>query len=168
MRLLGTPSSQSFLQYYGVVYRHNAWHITYNVNLVPATSPGVPFQTSPLLDHSIRETYGTVVPQRRWIMADEVDIRRHVEVLELQLPVFFVNHNDSIGFRLPDILRGCDGGLRKANSFAPLGGKYTTLIRINVGLSLGLCSRRNHNLPLSVTPLVVARVWDLAAPDSHP
>ena len=150
------------------MYRHNAWHITYNVNLVPATSPGVPFQTSPLLDHSIRETYGTVVPQRRWIMADEVDIRRHVEVLELQLPVFFVNHNDSIGFRLPDILRGCDGGLRKANSFAPLGGKYTTLIRINVGLSLGLCSRRNHNLPLSVTPLVVARVWDLAAPDSHP
>ena len=139
MRLLKTPSSQSFLKYHGVVYRQDAWHITYNVDLVPATgtSPGVLFQASPLLDHSIRETYGTVVPQRRWMPADEVDVRRYVDIPILQLPIFFVNLNDSIGFRLPDILRGCDGDLHKANRFAPLGGKPSTMVRINVGLSSG-------------------------------
>ncbi|KAN0132294.1 hypothetical protein V8E53_009894 [Lactarius tabidus] len=40
-------------------------------------------------------------------------------------------HNHGIGFRLPDILRGCDSNLHKANSFAPLGGKTMTQIRIN-------------------------------------
>lgn len=140
MRLLRTPSSQSFLQYYGVAYNHNTWHITYDIDFMQARSPGV-------LDHNIRETYGTVVPQRRWIPADEVDVRRYVDVSVLQLPVFFVNHNDSIGFRLPDILRGCDGDLHKADSIAPLGGRSSTVIRINVGLSLGLYNRCSHNLP---------------------
>ena len=147
MCLLRTPTPQSFLRYYGVVYRQDAWLITRNVNLMQGESPGVPFQTSLFMDYNIGGNYGTVVPQRRWKPADEVDDRRHVELAVLRLPVFFVNHNGSIGFRLPDILRGGNGDLHNANSFAPLGGKTSTVIRINVGLSLGLYSRHNQNLP---------------------
>ena len=109
----------------------------HNSNLVQGTSPGVPFQPSPLLDYSMRETHGTVVPQRRWTPADEEDIRRHVVSSVLQLPIFFVNRNGGLGFRLPDILRGCHHDLRDAKTFAPLGGRKTTLIRINVSLSFG-------------------------------
>jgi hypothetical protein len=135
MCLLKTPPSNYFLRNYGIAYHQGAWHITHNVNLVQGTSPGVPFQTFPLLDHDIRKTYGTVVRQRRWLPADEVDVRRHVEVAVLLLPIFFVNRNGSLGFRLPDILRGCDRDLRDAHNAAPLGGRTSTHIRINVSPS---------------------------------
>src|SRR6266702_7154688 len=75
MLLLRTPASQYFLGYYGIVYHQNAWYITHNVNLVQGTSPGVPLQTTPLLDRSISATHGTIVPQRRWTPTDEVDVR---------------------------------------------------------------------------------------------
>ncbi len=142
MLLLRTPPPQYFLRYYGVVYHQGAWYITRNVNSVQSTSPGVPLQTTPLLDHSMRATQGTVVPQSRWIPADDVDVRRHVEGAVLQLPIFFVNRNGSLGFWLPDIPRGCDRDLHNANTFAPLGGRTTTHVRINVSLSLGYYSRR--------------------------
>ncbi|KAI9439236.1 hypothetical protein H4582DRAFT_125817 [Lactarius indigo] len=129
MLLLRTPPSQYFLEYYGIVYDQGAWHITHNVNSVQGASPDVPLQTTPLLDHSIGETYGTVVPQLRWTPAHEVDVG-HIEEAVLQLPIFFVNHNGSIGFGLSDILRGCDRDLHNASGFAPLGGKTTTHIRI--------------------------------------
>ncbi|KAH9051297.1 hypothetical protein EDB83DRAFT_1301143 [Lactarius deliciosus] len=130
MLLLRTPPSQHFLRYYGIVYHQGAWYITRNANLV-GTSPGVPLQTTPLLDYSSSGTQGTILPQRRWSPADEVDVRRHVEGANLQLPIYFVNTNGSIGFPLPDILRGCDRDLHNANSFATLGGRSTTHIRIN-------------------------------------
>ncbi|KAF8257743.1 hypothetical protein EI94DRAFT_1254355 [Lactarius quietus] len=124
--------SPQFIQQFGVVYHDGgAWYITHNVNSVQGTSPGVPLQTRPLLDYSTNPTYGTVVPQRRWTPADEVDFRRHVEAAVLQLPLFFVNRNGSIGFPLQDILQGCDRELHHASHFAPLGGKSTTHIRIN-------------------------------------
>ncbi|KAH9164875.1 hypothetical protein EDB89DRAFT_1858896 [Lactarius sanguifluus] len=131
MLLLRTPPPQHFLCYYWIVYHQDAWYIIINANLVQGTSPGVPFQPTPLLDHSSRATQGTIVPQRRWTPLDEVDIRRHVEHANLQLPIYFVNSNGSIGFPLPDILRGCDRDLRNAKSFATLGGRTTTHIRIN-------------------------------------
>ncbi|KAI9429841.1 hypothetical protein BJY52DRAFT_1133721, partial [Lactarius psammicola] len=73
----------------------------------------------------------TILPQRRWKPADEVDVRRFVESSQLQLPIFFVNRDGSLGFWLPDILRGCDRYLHNANGFATLGGKTTTHVRIN-------------------------------------
>ena len=91
----------------------------------------------------MKATDGTVVPQRRWRPADEVDVRRHVESADLELPIFFINRNGSIGFPLLHILQGCDRDLRNANAFASLAGKTTTHIRINVGLSL---VGGNHNL----------------------
>ncbi|KAN0133464.1 hypothetical protein V8E53_008632 [Lactarius tabidus] len=129
--LLNTPAQQYFLPYYGIVHHQGAWFITHNVNSVQNESPGVPLQTAPLLDYSIRGTHGTVVSQRRWTPVDDVDIRRHVEDAALNLPIFFVNHNGKLGFSLTDILRGCDRHLHNANGFAPLGGRATTQIRIN-------------------------------------
>ena len=137
MHLLRAPQFQSFLKHYGIEYRRGAWYIADNSNLVQGASPGVPYLRNPLLDYCTKETTGTVVPQRRWMPAEEVDIRRHVESAKLQLPIFFVNHNGSLGFRLPDILQGCDRDLLDANSFASLGGKNTTQVRIHVSLSLG-------------------------------
>ncbi|KAN0133463.1 hypothetical protein V8E53_008631 [Lactarius tabidus] len=129
MLLLRTPPRHPFLQYYGIVFYRGAWYIMHNSNLVQGTSPGVPLQPTPLLDYSMESTHGTVVPQRRWTPADEADVRRHVKGLEL--PIFFVNHDGSIGFPLVDILRGCDRDLRNASGFASLVGKTTTHIRIN-------------------------------------
>ena len=126
--------SQSFLQYFGIIYHQGAWHITHNGNLVQDTYPGVPLQATPVLDHSMRATLGTVVPQRRWTPSHEVDVRRHYESYALQLPIFFVYRNGSLGFRLSDILRGCHHDLHNANSLAPLGGKATTHIRISVSV----------------------------------
>ena len=131
-----------FLHNFGVVFHQGSWFITNNGHLVQGASPGVPHQATPLLDHSIRGTHGTVVPQKRWTPADEVDVRRHVESADLQLPIFFVNRDGGLGFWLPDILRGCDRDLRNANVFASLAGKTTTQIRINVSLALGYYSRR--------------------------
>jgi len=76
-------------------------------------------------------TQGTVVPQRRWTPADEVDIRRHVEEATLQLPVFFVNRHGGVGFLLTDILQGHDHDLYNRDDQASLGGRATTHIRIN-------------------------------------
>ena len=132
MLLLRTPHSQHFLRYYGIVYHQGAWYLTHNANMVQGTSPGVPPQSTPLLDYSSRATHGTVVPQRRWTPTDEVDFRRHVDGAALELPIFFVNRNGGIGFRLSDILRGCDRDLHIANGLAPLGGRTNTHIRINV------------------------------------
>ena len=129
--------TQRFLQHYRIVYHQCAWHITRNSNLLQGDSPGVPHQPTLLLDYSMKATYGTVVPQQRWSPANDIDIRRHVESAALQLPIFFVNRNGSLGFRLPDILRGCDRDLHNANGFASLAGKTTTHVRIHVSLSLG-------------------------------
>ncbi|KAH9053779.1 hypothetical protein EDB87DRAFT_1689916 [Lactarius vividus] len=131
MLLLKTPHSQHFMRYYGIVYHQGAWYITQNANLVQGTSPGVPFQNTPLLDYSSRGAQGTILPQQRWTPADEVDVRRHVVGAVFQLPIYFVNSNGSIGFPLPDILQGRDRDLRNANDFAPLGGRTATHIRIN-------------------------------------
>src|SRR6266702_536250 len=152
--LLRTPSFQHFLRYYGIVYHQGAWYITHNANLVQGTSPGVPLQTTPLLDYSSRTTHGTVVPQRRWTPTDEVDLRRHVDGATLELPIFFVNRNGGIGFSLPDILRGRDRDLHNAEKFAPLGGSATVQIRINVSTPL-----RCHTIQLfrSTALYVVAR-----------
>jgi len=96
---------------------------------VQQPSPGLPTELP--LDFNVTKTEGTVVPQRRWIPPDEVDIRRHVREGALQLPVFFVNRNGSVGFWLSDILQGRDRGLSNRDSHAPLGGITTTYIRIH-------------------------------------
>jgi hypothetical protein len=131
--LLRTPD---FLQQYGVSCPQEVWYITHipqNVPYVQQSLLGDPTHNLPRpLDFNVRTTEGTVVPQRRWAPADEVDVRRYVAEAALQLPVFFFNVNGGVGFWLPDILQNRDLGLLNRDSEAPLGGVTTTHIRINV------------------------------------
>ena len=84
------------------------------------------------LDFIVRTTQGIVVPQKRWTPNDEIDARRYVAGAMLQLPIYFVNRNGTIGFWLLDILQGRDSDLYNRSREAPLGGKGTTHLRINV------------------------------------
>ena len=84
-----------------------------------------------LLDYSIVRT-GTVIPQVRWSPENINDHRYHVAEAILQMPIFFVRQNGSLGLSLDDAVNGryhtlCDAGLQ-----AQLGGKTTTHIRIGV------------------------------------
>ena len=128
--LLRTPD---FLRYYRITFSQGVWYITQNASHMQRSPPGIPGQSPSLaLDFSIKGTQGTVVPQRRWIPADEEDVRRHVAQATLQLPIFFVNRNGGVGFWLPDILEGRDHDLYNRDNEASLGGVATTHIRINV------------------------------------
>jgi len=127
--LLKVPN---FLQHYRISYSQGGWYMMPYAPFFQQPSPGFPIQNVPfLLDFSIRMTEGTVVPQRRWTPADDVDFRRHVQGARLQLPVFFVNRRGGIGFGLPEILDGRDRDLLNGDGDAPLGGKTTAFIRIN-------------------------------------
>jgi hypothetical protein len=129
--LLQEPRSSNFLQRCRILCGKGAWYITRNSNLVQGLSPGFLPQAVSLLDYIVTDN-GTVVPQIRWTPHTVTDIRQHVEEAVLQLPIFFVNRNGGLGFRLPDTLRGCDRELRNAYDPASLGSKSTTHIRINV------------------------------------
>ncbi|KAF8261612.1 hypothetical protein EI94DRAFT_1557192, partial [Lactarius quietus] len=99
----------------------------------------------------------TVVPQQRWLPANSVDFQRHVVDAVLQLPIFFFNHNGSIGFSLWDILRGCDRDLRNSNDFAPLGGKFTTRIVINVSYESWMRQIPARDETYARNPITMAR-----------
>jgi hypothetical protein len=149
--LLRTPD---FMRYYQIRHSGGAWYIWYNAPSAPPPSTGAPTQQAWLpLDFNRDTTRGTVVPQRRWTPADEVDIRRHVEDAVLQLPIFFVNRSGAVGFQLQDILHGCDHDLSHAYREAPLGGRSTTHIRINVSYAIPHAACKDFSLTfLDVTP----------------
>lgn len=130
--LLRTPD---FLRHYRMSYSQGVWYIMQNPPYFPPPPPGIPPQSLMLpLDYNVCSTQGTVVPQRRWTPADEIDVRRYVESATLQLPIYFVNRNGGVGFWLPDILQGRDHDLYHGDRQASLGGKSTTFLRINVSL----------------------------------
>ena len=142
--------TRDFLRQYQLSYSQGVWYIVQNPPLFHPPPPGVPIQNLQLpLDFSVRTTEGTIVPQRRWTPADEIDVRRYVETAELQLPIYFVNKNGGVGFWLPDILQGRDHDLYNGNGEAPLGGKSTTHIRIHVS---------SHALMLASSILIYALI----------
>ena len=130
--LLREPPSENFLQYYGISHHQGAWYITDINNLNNLFY--IPRWASHLLDYSVTEN-GSVVPQTRWTPASVLDIKQYVENVELQLPIFFLNLNGGIGFRLSDISEGYARDLHNANDPAPLGQRTTTHIQICVSLS---------------------------------
>ncbi|KAH9066672.1 hypothetical protein EDB87DRAFT_1553800 [Lactarius vividus] len=83
-----------------------------------------------LLDYTI-EHVGTVVPQTLWAPHHTADFKQHVEDADLQLPIFFIHGNGSLGLSLDDAANGRCRTLRDANAHAQLGGKTTTHIRIS-------------------------------------
>lgn len=120
--LLKTPDFRSH-----VSFVRGVWY----TNFVQQPSSGFPTQLP--LDFSLRTTEGTVVPQRQWTPADQVDIRRHIQEATLQFPIFFVKRNGGVGFWLPDILEGGrDDDLYNRDSYGQFGGRSTTHIVINV------------------------------------
>ncbi|KAN0118932.1 hypothetical protein V8E52_004704 [Russula decolorans] len=124
--------TQDFLRHYRMSYSQGVWYIMQNQPYFLPPPPGIPPQNLMLpLDHTVCTTQGTVVPQRRWTPADEIDVRRYVTSATLQLPIYFVNRSGGVGFWLPDILQGRDHDLYYGDSEAPLGGRATTHLRIN-------------------------------------
>ena len=127
--------TQDFLRHYRISYSQSVWYIMQNPPYFPPPPLGIPPQNLMLpLDYNVCTTQGTVVPQRRWTPADETDVRRYVASAALQLPVYFVNRNGGVGFWLPDILQSRDHDLYHGDREAPLGGRATTHLRINVSL----------------------------------
>jgi hypothetical protein len=92
-----------------------------------------------LLDRGIIDG-GTVVPQTMWSPHSISDRRRHVEMGNLNMPVFFEDEHGALGFSLGASVDGqCH--FRHANDLAPLGEKTTTHIRIVVSMAfVGLWS----------------------------
>ena len=143
--------TQDFLRHYRMSYSQGIWYIMQNPPFFPPPPPGILPQNLMLpLDYNVRITQGTVVPQRRWTPADEIDVLRYVVNATLQLPIYFVNRNGGIGFWLPDILQGRDRDLYNGDREALLGGRATTHIRINV--SSYTCAGRKDSQPCSSMP----------------
>ncbi|KAF8269840.1 hypothetical protein EI94DRAFT_1798831 [Lactarius quietus] len=83
-----------------------------------------------LLDYVVKDI-GTVVPQTLWTPHNKNDLKQHVEEADLQLPIFFIQNGD-LGLSLEDAVNGrCHSTLRDARTYAQLGGKTTTHIRIS-------------------------------------
>ena len=99
-----------------------------------------------VLDRGIMEG-GTVVPQTMWYPDSASDRRQHVEMGKLQMPIFFEDKDQALGFSLEASVDGQYQILRHANDPAPLGHKTTTHIRIVVSLSFvfGLLTCFNFN-----------------------
>jgi hypothetical protein len=143
--------TQDFLRHYHMSYSQGVWYIMQNSPYFPPPPPGIPPQNLMLpLDYNVRTSQGTVVPQRRWTPADVIDVRRYVASATLQLPLYFVNRNGGVGFWLPDILQGRDHDLYHGDREAPLGGRATTHLRINV--SSYTCAGCKDSQPNSSTP----------------
>jgi hypothetical protein len=83
-----------------------------------------------LLDYAIRHG-GTVVPQLLWSPQGQGDWRRYVQQATLNLPVFFVDADGSLGVPVAYAAAG-QMTLRNAKEPPPLGDKTTTKIRISV------------------------------------
>lgn len=135
-----------FLQHYRMSFSQGVWYIRQNSPYFPPPPPGIPPQNLMLpLDYNVSATQGTVVPQRRWTPADEIDTLRYVANATLQLPVYFVNRNGGVGFWLPDILQGRDHDLYHGDREASFDGRTTTFLRINV--SSYTCASCNDSQP---------------------
>jgi len=74
-----------------------------------------------VLDYAVDQTRGPVVPQMLWQPLSELRRQQYVEQSRLQLPIFFIHEDDTIGVALADAISGNYGTLRSFNDTAPLG-----------------------------------------------
>jgi hypothetical protein len=107
-----------------------------------------------LLDYHIRPG-GSIVPQRILLPGGQGDWRRYVEQTRLQMPIFFVNADGTLGVPIMNAVAGLMS-LRGAREPAPFGDKTTTKIRINV------CTLApSMRAPSLTSRVAVARLWGL-------
>jgi hypothetical protein len=85
-----------------------------------------------VLDRSIVPR-GTVVPQTL-----PQTVARYLEQAELQMPIFFESSTGTLGLSLDDASNNRCHTLLNALKLAPLGGKWTSVIRIAVSDILGV------------------------------
>ena len=85
-----------------------------------------------LLDYGGVMKTGPVVPQSLWFLRSVTDFRQYVLEARLQLPIFFTQENGVLGLSLDDAAHGRYQTLHDASMAAPLGGRYTTYVRISV------------------------------------
>ena len=90
-----------------------------------------PDQNAWVLDRRVMSA-GTVVPQTLWTPHIITDRRQHVIEAQLQLPIFFVHTNGSLGLSLETAMSGRCNTLIHAQYCAPLGPHTTTHICIGV------------------------------------
>jgi hypothetical protein len=90
-----------------------------------------PDQSRWVLDRGILNM-GTVVPQTLWVPHTQTDLRNHVELARLQLPIFFQCIDGRLGLPLEAAASGRCHSLADAQISAPLGDKSTTHFRIIV------------------------------------
>lgn len=110
--------------------------LSFVVQDVATQDPPLPLEDSCgrshwLLDHGVVQP-GTVVPQQLWSPQHDNEFRQYVTNAKLQMPVFFIQEDGRLGLSLDDAARGRCHNLRDGGKVAPLGGKTTTFIRINV------------------------------------
>ena len=84
-----------------------------------------------LIDYSV-VPIGTVIPQARWSPGSVNDRRHYVAEAVLQMPIFFLQQDGTLGLSLDDATNGRCQTLRDARVQAHLGGRTTTHIRIGV------------------------------------
>ena len=130
------------------------------------TQPPLNFDGRPgwLLDYHIRPG-GSVVPQQIWFPQGQGDWRRYVEQAQLQMPLFFVKADGSLGVPVGDAAAG-QMYLLGANEPAPFGDKTTTKIRICVcAFVLSICVRPSLTVHVAVARLCTLRT---AGPTERP
>ena len=109
------------------------------------TQPPLNFDERPgwLLDYHIRPG-GSVVPQQIWFPQGQVDWRRYVEQAQLQMPLFFVNADGSLGVPVVNAAAG-QMYLHGASEPVPFGDRTTIKIRICVCVLVpSMCAPITH------------------------
>ena len=128
----GPPSAE---QHFSHILKKNAISASY---LPGAGTDGGSFvvnflnQYSPVLDRCVLKGIGTVIPQVLWTPERVADHRQHVQDAELQLPIFFLHTDGSLGLSLEAAASGRCNTLLNSQHSAPVGPQSTTNIRICV------------------------------------
>ena len=135
-RLLNTNQS-SLNQSCQAVLKPDGSGVLFTVRTIPDHVFREPFMQDPnghplwLLDYSIERT-GTVIPQARWSPDNVNEYKQRVTEAILQMPIFFIQQNGTLGLSLYDACNNRCHTLRDARMQARIGGSSTTYIRIAV------------------------------------
>jgi hypothetical protein len=90
-----------------------------------------------------------------WSPRSATDKRKHVEMAELLMPVFFEGKDGGLGLSLRTCIHGRCRVLRDPTVPAPLGQKTTTHIRIVVSMAFGWFAITSNSFTVNISGLVI-------------
>jgi hypothetical protein len=102
-----------------------------------------------LLDYDARNFEGTIVPQTLWSPQSQGAMNKYVLDATLQLPIFFVRQDRTVGLPLHEAVEGPHGTLLGAQTYALLGGQSTHHVRIQVRV---YCTISPPSVNVAVSP----------------